>query len=282
MSGQGTGLPARVMKTCIAGLLLAGAAGHAAAAADYVTLSQRDGNHNVLGKEPAIRVGKAAIVRVLTHFPGSGELAAGHFLLACDGSWMTDNFAYTSMPSRTPDFAAIERHSIANLPNVIEAELHFALQAEDGSYDGPVLKRHIGRLCAGARPAPPDMLVPVGSTRAFEGQLVVYSIVARPVQARGSRVRAWFRTTFHTQHRTPGQRPGPAVPTGEYWMTLKEVDCTAPRAAQLEQRVHRASGTERSAQPRAPMLALAPHSMGDAERKMACRLFGKSATPLPL
>ena len=121
---------------CAAGLLLAGAA----VADDYVTLSQRDGNRFVLGKEAAIKVGNAALVRVLTHFPASGEVAAGHHLLACDGSWMTDNFAYTSIPGDASKFAEVERHAAASMPKVIAAEHHFTLQAEDVSYDGPALK----------------------------------------------------------------------------------------------------------------------------------------------
>lgn len=266
-------------------LLLAGAG--PALAADYPTLSNRYGNHNVLGKEPAVRIGKAAMVRVLTHRPASNELAASHYLLACDGSWMTDNFAYTSMASSTADFAAIERHSIANLPEVIEAEHHFAMQATDPSYDGPVLTKHIKRLCAEARPAPPDMLVPVGSSREFTDMLLVFSMVAKPVQVKGNRVRAWFRTTFYTQKDTVGRQPDPGVPTGEYWMTLKEVDCAKPQFAQLEQIVHRPTGVERGAcqakgAASCPVIALKEHSMGDAERKMACRLFGKSDKPLPL
>ena len=268
------------------GLLLACAAG-ASFAADYITLSKRDGNHFVLGKEPAIRIGNAAMVRVLTHFTGSREISAGHHLLACDGSWMTDNFAYTSMASETADFAAIERHSIANLPEVIEAEHHFTTQEKDHSYDGPVLKTHIKRLCAEARPAPPDMLVPVGSSREFTDMLLVFSMVAKPVQVKGNRVRAWFRTTFHTQKDTVGRQPDPGVPTGEYWMTLKEVDCAKPQSAQLEQIVHRPTGVERGTcrakgAASCPMIPLKEYSMGDAERKMACRLFGKSANALPL
>ncbi len=268
------------------GLLLACATG-ASFAADYITLSKRDGNHFVLGKEPAIRIGNAAMVRVLTHFTGSQTISAGHHLLACDGSWMTDNFAYTSMASETADFAAIERHSIANLPEVIEAEHHFTTQEKDHSYDGPVLKTHIKRLCAEARPASPDMLVPVGSSREFTDMLLVFSMVAKPVQAKGNRVRAWFRTTFHTQKDTVGRQPDPGVPTGEYWMTLKEVDCAKPQFAQLEQIVHRPTGLERGACPvkgaaSCPVIPLKEYSMGDAERKMACRLFGKSPNPLPL
>lgn len=280
MSGQGTGLPARVMKTCIAGLLLAGAAGHAAA--DYVTLSKRDGNHNVLGKEPAIRVGKAAIVRVLTHTPARKELTANHFLLACDGSWMTDNFAYSSMPAESADFAAIERHSVANLPEVIETVHNLTMQDRDGSYDGPVLKKHIRRLCSRARPAPPDMLVPLGSTSVFTNQLLVFSIIAKPAQAKGNRVRAWFRTTFYSQVQPPSGQPEPGVPTGEYWMTLKEVDCAKPQVAQLEHVVHLPAGTTRTTCPEGCMIPVKADTMGDEERKMACRLFGKSATPLPL
>jgi len=268
---------------CAASLLLAGAA----VADDYVTLSQRDGNRFVLGKEAAIKVGNAALVRVLTHFPASGEVAAGHHLLACDGSWMTDNFAYTSIPGDASKFAEVERHAAASMPKVIAAEHHFTLQAEDVSYDGPALKQHIGRLCAAARPAPADLLVPVGSTSAFTGQFVVFSVAARPVQVKGNRVRAWFRTTFHTQAHTPGKRPDPPVATGEYWMTLKEVDCATPQFMELEKIVHRASGTERGVCPAnktsgCPMIPVTQGSMGDAERKMACRLFGKPGLKLPL
>jgi len=274
----------RLLHSLALGLLLAGAG--PALAADYPTLSNRYGNHNVLGKEPAVRIGKAAMVRVLTHRPASKELAASHYLLACDGSWMTDNFAYASMASNTADFAAIERHSIANLPEVIEAEHHFAMQETDPSYDGPVLRTHVKRLCAEARPAPPDMLVPVGSSREFTDMLLVFSMAAKPVQVKGKRVQAWFRTTFYTQKDTVGRQPDPAVPTGEYWMTLKEVDCAKPQFRELEKIVHSASGTQRGACPAkgagCPMIPLKEYSMGDAERKMACRLFGKSAAPLPL
>ena len=268
------------------GLLLACAAG-SALAADYITLSKRDGNHFVLGKEPAIRIGNAAMVRVLTHFSGSREISAGHHLLACDGSWMTDNFAYLSKPGGPADFAALERESSATMPEVIEADHHFTLQDKDGSYDGPELKRHIRRLCAQARPARPDMLVPVGTVVGHPDQLLVISIVARPVKAGGNRVRAWFRTTWYTQQQTVGRQPDPGVPTGEYEMTLKEMDCAKPQFTEIERIVHRPSGTQRTVcqAGRSASCAAIPvqeYTMGDEERKMACRLFGKPGIYPPL
>lgn len=259
----------------------------AALGADYITLSKRDGNHFVLGKEPAIRIGNAAMVRVLTHFTGSQTISAGHHLLACDGSWMTDNFAYLSKPGGPADFAALERESSATMPDVIEADHHFTLQATDGSYDGPELKKHIRRLCAQARPARPDMLVPVGTVAGHPDQLLVISIVARPVQAGGNRVRAWFRTTWYTQQQTVGRQPDPGVPTGEYEMTLKEMDCEKPQFIELERIVHRPSGTQRTVCPASrasgcPAIPVNEYTMGDAQRKMACRLFGKPGVYPPL
>ncbi len=272
--------------SCIAGLLLLGATGMSAAA-DYLTLNHRDGNHFVLSKQPAVRVGNAAIVRVLIHFPRSGSVAASHHLLACDGSWMTNNFAYLSMPGGPADFAELERRSSATMPEVIETELHFEMQTDEGSSDGPALKKHMRRLCAEARQAPASMLVPIGAARFAPDQLLVFSMAAKPVQVKGQRVRAWFRTTFYTQAPTVGRQPDPGVPTGEYWLTLKEVDCATPQFKELEKIVHTPSGTQRGACPAAqksdcPMIPLKEYSMGDAERKMACRLFGKPGLKLPL
>jgi len=276
----------RLASSCIAGLLLLGAAGMSAAA-DYLTLNHRDGNHFVLSKQPAVRIGNAAIVRVLIHFPQSSSIAASHHLLACDGSWMTNNFAYLSMPGGPADFAELERRSSAAMPEAIEAELHFEMQTDEGSSDGPALKKHMRRLCAGARQAPASMLVPIGAARFAPDQLLVFSMAAKPVQVKGRRVRAWFRTTFYTQAPTVGRQPDPGVPTGEYWLTLKEVDCATPQFKELEKIVHTPSGTQRGACPAAqksdcPMIPLKEYSMGDAERKMACRLFGKPGLKLPL
>lgn len=287
MFKQSTRPAGSLMRACAAGLLVAGAVANAVAA-DYVTLSKRDGRHVVLGAEPAVKVGKAVIVRVLTHHQADREISAQHFLLACDGSWMTDNFAYLSVPAeqaQAADFALAERRSIAEMPVVIHAAHHFALQDSDPYEVGPRLKKHLRRLCTRARPAPANMLVPITETNEFDGQLLVFSIVAKPMLVQGDRVRAWFRTTFHTQTKTPGRHPDPAVPTGEYWMTLKEIDCKTPQAAELERVVYRGSASERTrcgkcAAP--PMIPLQEHSIGDAERKMACRLFGKSNLALPL
>ncbi|QNA89185.1 hypothetical protein G4G28_13225 [Massilia sp. Dwa41.01b] len=263
------------------------ASGAAAAGADYLTLSERYGTHTVLGAAPAIKIGKAVMVRVLRHRPADKEIATEHFLLACDGSWMTDNFAYLAVASTSgiPDFAAAERQSIAQMPAVIQAAHNFSMQDQDPYEVGPLIKKQLPRICAQARPARAGMLVPITETDEFDGQLLVFSILPKPVLVKGDRVRAWFRTTIHTQGSRQGKTPAPAIPTGEYWMTLKEVDCKAPRAAELERIVHGGDKPGRTVCTKCGTPALEPvkeHSIGDAERKMACRLFGPPGAALPL
>lgn len=272
-----------VLRACMTTALLAGAS-FSAAATDYITVRDRYGLHTVLGKEPAIRVGNAAIVRMLAHHQRDRETTALHFLAACDGSWMTAPFAGLSVPAEKPDFAAAERRSIADMPAVIAASHQFALQDNDPHEVGPILKKHIRRLCASARPAPDNFLVPVGETDEFDGLKLVYSMVAKPEQVKGDRVRAWLRTTFYTKADTPGVQTGSEAPTGEYWMKLKEFDCKKRQAADIEEIVHGGAHPGRSVCKTCnpTMIPLKEYSMGDAERKMACRLFGKSRYDLPL